>query len=328
MNGVALDDARTVALPPAEPGTAEWHAQRAGAIGGSEAAACCGLDPYESPLALYLVKTGVVGDEDNESMAWGRRMEEPIAAEWAERSGLYVVRPTCAFAHVEHEWMHANVDRFVFEAPAASIVGEPLGIVEVKFSHDAAMWADDRPPDHHVIQVQHCLAVTGMEHAWLVGAVSTGHRLRLVVHEIERDDLLIARLIECEADMMRRIDEGDPPAASAGDSEVLAAAFAEPTPGAHVELPPGARYVLDDLDAAKARMKRAKADVDRNTNQLRVWLGDAEVGMLDGDEPVTWKGHDVTRLDAKRLRAELPEVFVAYSTTAIERRLLAKQRKE
>jgi predicted phage-related endonuclease len=128
--------------------------------------------------------------------------------------------------------------------------------------------------------------------------------------------------------MMRRIDEGDPPAASAGDSDVLAAAFAEPTPGAHVELPPGARYVLDDLDAAKARAKRAKADVDRDTNQLRVWLGDAEVGMLDGDEPVTWKGHDVTRLDSKRLRDERPDVFDAYATTTIERRLVARSRKE
>lgn len=325
---VVLDDAHTIALPPTEPGSAEWLAQRADAIGGSEAAACCGLDPYSSPLALYLVKSGVVADEDNEAMAWGRRMEEPIAAEWAERSGLYVLRPTCAFAHIRHPWMHANVDRFVFEHPAASIVGEPLGILEVKFSHDAERWSGDTPPDHHVIQVQHCLAVTGMEHGWLVGAISTGHRLRLVVHEIDRDELLIERMIACESEMVRRIDEGDPPAASADDADVLGTAFAMPTVGAHVELPPAARYVLDDLAAAKARVKRAQAEVDRNTNQLRVWLGDAEVGMLDGDEPVTWKGHDVTRLDTKRLRKERPDVFDAYATTTVERRLLANARKE
>lgn len=317
----------TIELPQCEPGSPEWHAQRALAIGGSEAAACCGLDPYESPLSLFLAKTGVIPPvDDNEAMAWGRRMEEPIAIEWAERRGLYLARPTATLARADLPWMHANPDRFVYESPAWQTYGaEPMGLAEFKLSHDVERWRDG-PPDAHVLQVQHYLAVTGLDLGWLIGLVSD-RRFRLETFEIERDDVLIERLIEAEAEMMRRIDEGDPPAASANDADVLAAAFVDSEPGARVELPGLARVVLDDLETARLRHQAAADDRARLENQLRAWIGNAEIGTLDGDVAVTWKAHDVSRLDTKALRDADPDVFAAYSHTTRQRRLLTPQRR-
>lgn len=319
MSALVVPDERCITLPFAPPDSPEWHEQRRQAIGGSEAAACVGLDPYESPLALWLVKTGQVpAADETEAMTWGRRMEDAIAAEWAERTGLHLMLPPATFARADLPFMHANVDRLVFESPFADDVA--LGLAEIKLTHDTARW-DDGPPDHHVLQVQHYLAVTGFQVGWLIGLLSE-RRFRLVVHVIERDEQLIERLVAAEAEMWRRILEADPPAASVGDRAVLSAAYPQPEPGRSVTLPPSAAVVLDELGAARARRKRAEDDCDRFENQLRAWLGDAERGVVGDREAVTWKAHEVQRLDTTALRKDQPETYAAYARTTTQRRLL------
>ena len=49
-------------------------------IGGSEAAAACGVDPYRSRVWLWGEKTGRPGFErpETEAMRWGKRLEDDI----------------------------------------------------------------------------------------------------------------------------------------------------------------------------------------------------------------------------------------------------------
>ena len=51
----------------------EWLAYRKKGIGGSDAGAVCGLNPYESPMQIYADKISEnVEDRDNEAMRQGR----------------------------------------------------------------------------------------------------------------------------------------------------------------------------------------------------------------------------------------------------------------
>ena len=51
----------------------EWLAIRKKGIGGSDAGAICGLNPYASPMNVYLDKTTEESDsEDNEAMRQAR----------------------------------------------------------------------------------------------------------------------------------------------------------------------------------------------------------------------------------------------------------------
>lgn len=51
----------------------EWLRYRKNGIGGSDAGAVCGLNPYSSPMKVYYDKTSdETGDFDNESMRQGR----------------------------------------------------------------------------------------------------------------------------------------------------------------------------------------------------------------------------------------------------------------
>ena len=74
-------------IAPAGQSYAEWQAFRTTVqgIGASEAAAALGLSPWKSPYSLYLEKVGEIdGPEENEHMAWGRKMEPLIAAHFFE----------------------------------------------------------------------------------------------------------------------------------------------------------------------------------------------------------------------------------------------------
>lgn len=59
-------------IPTAGISREEWLMLRKSGIGGSDAGAVCGLDPYKSRLDVFIDKTcGVADVQDNESIRQG-----------------------------------------------------------------------------------------------------------------------------------------------------------------------------------------------------------------------------------------------------------------
>lgn len=80
-------------IPTAGMAREEWLQLRKTGIGGSEAGAVCGLNPYAGPMSVYRDKTSdVVEDRDNEAMRQGRDLEDYVARRFAEETGLKVRR--------------------------------------------------------------------------------------------------------------------------------------------------------------------------------------------------------------------------------------------
>ena len=77
-----------------------------------------------------------------------------------------------------------------------------------------------------------------------------------------------------------------------------------------IELPESARAVLANLrDARETRRLAEKQETIAKDELARLLLAH-EIGLLDGEQVVTWKQHSGKQaLDAKRLRADLPEVY-------------------
>ena len=71
----------------------EWLRLRKNGIGGSDAGAICGLNPYASAMKVFQDKTTEeVEDVDNESMRQGRDLEAYVAQRFMEETGLKVRR--------------------------------------------------------------------------------------------------------------------------------------------------------------------------------------------------------------------------------------------
>jgi len=296
----------------------EWLEWRRKGIGGSDAAAVCGLDPYKSPIRLYLEKRGEVPEEEpGEAAHWGQLLEPVIADEFTRRTGKKVRRRNAILQHPEHPWMLANIDR--------EIVGEPA-LLEIKTVNawDGKAIGEDRLPDRYIIQGQHYLAVTGYQRCYF--AVLVGGQ-RLIVTHVDRDDELIAHLIEIEREFWRHVETGTPPPPDGSDDakELLARMYPDADPDSIAVLPTDAEELIRQYHEAKAAEKAAAARRQEAENRLKALLGDRAIGRLHGVDVVTWKPVTQTRIDTKRLKAEKPDIYQQYATTTTYRRFEVKE---
>lgn len=199
-----------------------WLTVRKGGIGSSDAGAAVGLNPYQSQLELWMVKTGRDGglpkidpNDETSPMYWGTLLEPIVAAHYTRRTGNRVRRINAVLQHPEKDkaWMLANIDREVVGA------GD-VQILECKTAGEfgARLWRDG-VPEYVVCQVQHQLAVTGKAAAD-VCVLICGQEIR--VYRIDRDDALIARLVALERQFWRYVETDTPPPADGSESSDIA----------------------------------------------------------------------------------------------------------
>ena len=165
----------------------EWLKLRKTGIGGSDAGAICGLNPYSSPMKVFWDKTkDGVEEKDNEAIRIGNDLEQYVAGRFMEATGLKVRRSNYMYRSKGHPYMIADVDRLV--------VGEDAGLeCKTASAYNADKWADGKIPPHYAIQCYHYMAVTG-KRAWYIAAVILGREF--VYHKLTWDDALIQQLIE------------------------------------------------------------------------------------------------------------------------------------
>ena len=92
-----------------------WRQTRNLGIGGSDAGAIMGMNPWKSKYQLWLEKTGQAEPEDisgKESVYWGTVLEAPVADRFAELTGKKI-RRAGMMQNVKDPWMLANVDRLI-----------------------------------------------------------------------------------------------------------------------------------------------------------------------------------------------------------------------
>ena len=99
----------------------EWLDLRRQSIGGSDAVAIIGLNPWSTPYAVWADKIGKLPEqEDNEAMRQGRDLEDYVAKRWCEATGKKVRMNNAILKNSRYPWAHANIDR--------DVIGENAGL--------------------------------------------------------------------------------------------------------------------------------------------------------------------------------------------------------
>ena len=296
----------------------EWLNVRKGGIGSSDAGAAVGLNPYQSPLELWLVKTGRDGglpkvdpNDETNPMYWGTLLEPIVAAHYTKRSGNRVRRINAVLQHPDQDkaWMLANIDR--------EIVGAAdVQILECKTAGEfgARLWRDG-VPDYVVCQVQHQLAVTGKAAAD-VCVLICGQEIR--IYRIERDDVLINRLIELERQFWRYVEMDVPPPADGSDSADVALRCLYPHDAGHT---------LDltqdrDLSATFADLVSVREEIAHREQVEAQLMQKIQQRMADASRAVfetgavSWKrSKDSLGVDMEKLLQAQPDLLQRYPLT-------------
>ncbi|WP_366294323.1 lambda-exonuclease family protein [Paenibacillus sp. AN1007] len=300
----------------------EWLKIRRKGIGGSDASAVAGLNRYKSPVGVFVDKTGQVEpDEAGEAAYWGNVLEDVVAREFTIQTGLRVQRSNKLYQHPKHKFMLGNVDRLILDKG-----GRGLGILECKTASAYKMgeWEDDQVPDEYAIQLQHYMAVLGVDYGYfavLIGGQKFQYKL------VERNDRIIDSLIQIEDEFWNKhVVPGIPPMidGSTASTDLLNHLYPVSTPASEVILDDQQAGLVQKLAAAKEDAAVATEQVKRYVNELKSIMGENELAVHNGDILLSWKSNDTTRIDSKRLKQEQPDLYEKYSNTTSARRFLVK----
>ncbi len=277
---------------------AGWLKLRLQGLGGSDAAAIMGADPWRSSYDVYQdrVANEAVEAEFNESAHWGNVLEDIVAKEFATRNNLQLRSINVVYQHDWYPWMLATIDRMI-----VGEYGELVSFLEVKTRSAYAQhdWENGVPRKVYW-QCQHYLAVTGFEECH-VAVLIGGQKFSSYV--VVRNDFDISELIGQELILWDQIVTKEPPpiTASVASNERMDAILADPNL-THV-LTYDSYQDLAVLKSIMHDLKELEHAKDTIILRIKEQLGSAVVGLWDGEPVVKWSPVITTRLNTKAMKA-------------------------
>jgi putative phage-type endonuclease len=261
----------------------DWLDLRRKGIGGSDVSAICGLNKWRSPVAVYLDKIGELPPvEETEAMYWGTTLEDIVAQEFSKRTGLKVQRRNAIFQHPKHDFMLANIDRW--------IVGSKAGL-EVKTANEYTKdeWIGEQVPTAYALQCHHYMACTGAEQ-WYVAVLIGGNKFEWRV--IERDEDIINNLIMIEHDFWHNhVLAKVPPAYGGHDTDLLNSMYPQSNPDSIIELEEEHYDLVMKTREAKTILESAKYNFEDFKNKVKAVMGEHEKAFFQNDLVFTWKSN-------------------------------------
>lgn len=201
----------------------EWLRARKGKIGGSDAAAVLGLNPYKTNQELYEEMIGVrtaADISDKPYVIYGTKAEEHIRALFALDHPEYQVDyyGDNMLLNNKYPFAHASLDGELIELETGRKGIFECKTTELFSSMSKEKWDGDNIPDNYYIQVLHYLMVTEYEFVDLRAQIKCewNNQLRLTTkdYHIERSEVLhdIEILLEAEKKFINQVNNRSQPA--------------------------------------------------------------------------------------------------------------------
>lgn len=286
---------------------AEWLEWRKKGIGGSDAGAILGLNPYSSAFQVYCDKKGLVNTEvDNEAVRQGRALEEYVAQRFCEEKGLKVKRCNYLVQNPEHPYMIADVDRLLFRENAGLECKTASPMTKVDYA------AGEIPPQYYA-QCVHYMAVTGAQY-WYIAILVISRSFHLF--RIDRDESEISALIDRERDFWHgNVLAGVTPEADGSDQagKVIQRLY-RGDPAEPPAILYGSEGNIERIRALDTEIRALTKEQDALKQAIQMQMREATVGTAEG-YTVKYAPQTRTTVDGKALKADYPDLYEKYSKT-------------
>lgn len=290
----------------------EWLALRKQlGVGGSEAAAVVGMNPYKSAYTLWAEKTGRAEEfSGNLITEVGSYLEAFVAELFEKETGKKVRRKNKILINDRYPFAFADVDRLV--------VGEKA-LLEIKTTNSVPLMKQLRNsnefPEAYYAQVVHYLAVSGLEKAYLAVLINCRE---FKVYELERDEAEIEALMGAEEEFWCHYVKGDtPPPVDGADStsDTITAIY----PESNDETVSLIAYETDLKQYMQyaSLIKDIEKQKDEVANRIKAFMGENGKGESGGYR-VSWTSSQRSTFDSKRFAADHPNMDLSnyYKTTS------------
>ena len=261
------------------------HSARRQGIGASELAAILGLDPYRTPLDVWMEKTGrTVQFMGNEATFRGNALEDAVGAYMQRELGSdWMQIQGGQFVHPEHPIIRCNPDRLY-----VNLAGEKIG-GELKTTIENVQIEDLQDPENPkkipwLFQCQWCMIVTGCTR-WELGWMGAFFNYRQVT--ITYNESLAAQLIAFVLDWWERhiIQDIQPDPINAADAATLWPV----DNGEWFEASPMLAETITEYANAKAQERQWKAKADDLADRIKLAFGPCMVATIGGERAASYK---------------------------------------
>lgn len=290
----------------------EWLAIRSKYIGGSDAAAVIGLNPYKSRYTLWAEKTGQIeGFEGNLTTKVGAYLEEFVAKLFEEETGKKVRRKNRTMVNDLYPFACANIDR--------AIVGEKA-LLEIKTTNSFPIMKQCKGtefPEAYYCQVVHYLAVTGLEKAYL-GVLINCRDFK--IFELERDEEEINALMEAEKNFWNLVENKVPPIVDGTESTTDTISALYPT-STNEEGSVDLYFVQNQLDIyhdLSRHIEELTNLKNEKANIIKEFMKDAGHGECEMYK-VSYTSYEKKTFDAKKFASEHKDIDLSgyYKTSNV-----------
>lgn len=301
-----------------------WLEERKRYITATDVSAICGLNPWRTPLDVYLEKSGLTEPQpETVPMRMGRMLQPVVLDLYEEKTGLAVRR------YDDTELVVSSDIPWAACTPDAELVAGDRRVVEAKIvgERQAARWGEpgtDDVPEYYLVQVAWQMLVTGRE-AGDLAALFGGRDF--AVYPIRKVDALARALVErCERFRAEHLVPGVAPEIGAGESAARYLRTLYPRDARPELLPSDER--LDALAMRLANLRTLRdnyeTEVEIVENLFKADIGDA-AGIRGSGWLATWKkSRDSKNTDWQAVAHELADANLVRLNEAAKKHTTTK----
>lgn len=255
-----------------------WLKARRLGIGGSDVATILGVNPYASPLSLWVEKTATEEPDDSsaEVALWGSLFEPAIVKEYSARSGRRCVYGGRLLRSKNAPHHQVTLDAVQTRKPPPWAKGPGVG--ECKMTGFAERYEEDLPPEVQV-QIQWELYVTGAQWGTCFWLPVPERKLQWV--DVAPHPAFQEVMIERVDAFWRLVKTGVPPQPDGSEASMLALRKMYPDHNDEVIRISGAKDICDEYERIGAAIKMLESRKSEIKNVLASTIREAQYAVLD-----------------------------------------------
>ena len=300
-------------------------------LGGSDIATVFGLNPWQTPLELFMEKRDLLAPNEEENVKQkqiGRLLEPVVADVFAMETDSEIIEDYGMYQHADYPFAIADIDYLYRQ-------GVTEGVLECKSTtyHKAGDYQNDHTPIHYELQVRFYLDVCQYETGELACLWGNNPETDFVHRTIRYDKHIHKELFEGAQEFIHRLENNDPPPMDGIPSKLAIKAlnriYDSVKDNPPVEFAPSHEPALRkiiELQEQKAKltqqMDRLSRSIDTLSIPFRELLKDHGKGKLateNGSIFVDFTQQSRRLVDRKKLQKNYPDIYKEVQKTSVIR---------